>query len=141
MKTLKSISKKILVAMLFVLTVSCFALAFNVKVKAEDFPAEASIEVVSGTSLKLNEKGGLRFIIKLNDAAKKYIKDDDAAGNIKLVAYIAPTVIVNKGDDYLIANGLRAEVAEDKIYQPDGDSNCYANVCVVDFMEDNRKLD
>ena len=142
MKTLKSISKKVLVALLFVLTVSCFALATGVNVRAEgNFPAEAKIEVLSGTSLKLNEKGGLRFIIKLNDAAKKYIKDDDTAGNIKLVAYIAPTAIVNKGDEYLIANGLRAEVAEGKIYQPEGDGNWYANVCPVDFKEANRKLD
>lgn len=142
MKTLKSISKKVLVALLFVLTVSCFALATGVNVRAEgNFPAEAKIEVLSGTSLKLNEKGGLRFIIKLNDAAKKYIKDDDTAGNVKLVAYIAPTAIVNKGDEYLIANGLRAEVVEGKIYQPDGDDSWYANVCPVDFKEANRKLD
>ena len=142
MKTLKSISKKVLVALLFVLTISSFAFAFGVNVRAEgSFPAEAKIEVMSGTSLKLNEKGGLRFIIKLNGAAKKHIKDDDATGSVKLVAYIAPIAIVNKGDEYLIANGLKAEVAEGKLYQVEGDDNWYANVCPVDFKEANRKLD
>ena len=141
MKTLKSISKKILVAMLFVLTVSCFALAFNVKVKAEDFPAEASIEVVSGTSLKLNEKGGLRFVVKLNAAAKKHIVDDDAAKTVKLVVYVGPTELMKKDDSVIIKNAIKAEIEDGKIFNTEENGDSYANVCVVDFLEANRKLD
>ena len=36
------------------------------------FPGDGTIQVLDGTSLKLNGGGGLRFIVKMNAAAKKY---------------------------------------------------------------------
>lgn len=98
------------------------------------FPVDGTIQVLDGTSLKLNAGGGLRFIVKMNAAAKKYIKDDDANGEVKLVVRVGAV-------KYFGEKWLNCEVDEEKLYRVDGDEAWYANVCLTNVLEQNRKLD
>lgn len=98
------------------------------------FPGDGTIQVLDGTSLKLNAGGGLRFIVKMNAAAKNYIKDDDAKGEVKLVVRVGAV-------KYFGEKWLNCEVDEEKLYRVDGDEAWYANVCLTNVLEQNRKLD
>lgn len=98
------------------------------------FPGDGTIQVLDGTSLKLNAGGGLRFIVKMNAAAKKYIKDNDANDEVKLVVRVGAV-------KYFGEKWLNCEVDEEKLYRVDGDEAWYANVCLTKVREQNRKLD
>lgn len=98
------------------------------------FPVDGTIQVLDGTSLKLNAGGGLRFIVKMNAAAKNYIKDNDANGEVKLVVRVGAV-------KYFGEKWLNCEVDEEKLYRVDGDEAWYANVCLTNVLEQNRKLD
>lgn len=98
------------------------------------FPGDGTIQVLDGTSLKLNAGGGLRFIVKMNAAAKNYIKDDDANDEVKLVVRVGAV-------KYFGEKWLNCEVDEEKLYRVDGDETWYANVCLTNVLEQNRKLD
>lgn len=98
------------------------------------FPGDGTIQVLDGTSLKLNARGGLRFIVKMNAAAKNYIKDDDANDEVKLVVRVGAV-------KYFGEKWLNCEVDEEKLYRVDGDEAWYANVCLTNVLEQNRKLD
>lgn len=98
------------------------------------FPGDGTIQVLDGTSLKLNAGGGLRFIVKMNAAAKSYIKDDDANDEVKLVVRVGAV-------KYFGEKWLNCEVDEEKLYRVDGDEAWYANVCLTNVLEQNRKLD
>ena len=98
------------------------------------FPGDGTIQVLDGTSLKLNAGGGLRFIVKMNAAAKNYIKDNDAKGEVKLVVRVGAV-------KYFGEKWLNCEVDEEKLYRVDGDEAWYANVCLTNVLEQNRKLD
>lgn len=98
------------------------------------FPGDGTIQVLDGTSLKLNAGGGLRFIVKMNAAAKNYIKDDDANDEVKLVVRVGAV-------KYFGEKWLNCEVDEEKLYRVDGDEAWYANVCLTKVLEQNRKLD
>lgn len=98
------------------------------------FPGDGTIQVLDGTSLKLNGGGGLRFIVKMNAAAKNYIKDDDANDEVKLVVRVGAV-------KYFGEKWLNCEVDEEKLYRVDGDEAWYANVCLTKVLEQNRKLD
>lgn len=98
------------------------------------FPVDGTIQVLDGTSLKLNAGGGLRFIVKMNAAAKNYIKDDDANDEVKLVVRVGAV-------KYFGEKWLDCEVDEEKLYRVDGDEAWYANVCLTNVREQNRKLD
>ncbi|MBS5856623.1 MAG: leucine-rich repeat protein [Firmicutes bacterium] len=98
------------------------------------FPGDGTIQVLDGTSLKLNGGGGLRFIVKMNAAAKNYIKDNDANDEVKLVVRVGAV-------KYFGEKWLDCEVDEEKLYRVDGDEAWYANVCLTNVLEQNRKLD
>lgn len=98
------------------------------------FPGDGTIQVLDGTSLKLNAGGGLRFIVKMNAAAKNYIKDADANDEVKLVVRVGAV-------KYFGEKWLNCEVDEEKLYRVDGDEAWYANVCLTNVLEQNRKLD
>ena len=98
------------------------------------FPGDGTIQVLDGTSLKLNGGGGLRFIVKMNAAAKNYIKDNDANDEVKLVVRVGAV-------KYFGEKWLNCEVDEEKLYRVDGDEAWYANVCLTKVREQNRKLD
>lgn len=98
------------------------------------FPGDGTIQVLDGTSLKLNAGGGLRFIVKMNASAKNYIKDNDANNEVKLVVRVGAV-------KYFGEKWLDCEVDEEKLYRVDGDEAWYANVCLTKVLEQNRKLD
>ena len=73
-----------------------FAVLGGEKAAAETpkIPDGCEISVQDGTSLKLNEKGGLRFIFKMKTAIKKYIVDNDNDDNVKLIENEGPAASV-----------------------------------------------
>ena len=113
-----------------------FAVLGGEKAAAETpkIPDGCEISVQDGTSLKLNEKGGLRFIFKMNTAMKKYIVDNDTADNVKLIAHVGPATSV-------ATQNVSCTIDEEKLYQISGDESWYANVCLVSVLEKNYSLE
>ena len=113
-----------------------FAVLGGEKAAAETpkIPDGCEISVQDGTSLKLNEKGGLRFIFKMNTAMKKYIVDNDTADNVKLIAHVGPAASV-------ATQNVSCTIEEEKLYQISGDESWYANVCLVSVLEKNNSLE
>ena len=113
-----------------------FAVLGGEKAAAETpkIPDGCEISVQDGTSLKLNEKGGLRFIFKMNTAMKKYIVDNDTADNVKLIAHVGPAASV-------ATQNVSCTIEEEKLYQISGDESWYANVCLVSVREKNYSLE
>ncbi len=113
-----------------------FAVLGGEKAAAETpkIPDGCEISVQDGTSLKLNEKGGLRFIFKMNTAMKKYIVDNDTADNVKLIAHVGPAASV-------ATQNVSRTIDEEKLYQISGDESWYANVCLVSVLEKNNSLE
>ena len=113
-----------------------FAVLGGEKAAAETpkIPDECEISVQDGTSLKLNEKGGLRFIFKMNTAMKKYIVDNDTADNVNLIAHVGPAASV-------ATQNVSCTIDEEKLYQISGDESWYANVCLVSVLEKNYSLE
>ena len=117
--------------------------AIAAKADGETMPTGATVTVDDGVSLKLNDKGGMRFIVRMNSAAKKYIVDDDADNVVKLVVVIAPTQIFadkNLAEDFVTLKNTcpSVEIDESKIYA-DGE-DFLANACVVSMKPANRNL-
>ena len=113
------------------------------KADGETMPTGATVTVDDGVSLKLNDKGGMRFIVRMNSAAKKYIVDDDADNVVKLVVVIAPTQIFadkNLAENFVTLKNTcpSVEIDESKIYA-DGE-DFLANACVVSMKPANRNL-
>lgn len=145
MKGIKDLTLKLLAA----ICVACLifgAMVFGAtaaKADGETMPTGATVTVDDGVSLKLNDKGGMRFIVRMNSAAKKYIVDDDADNVVKLVVVIAPTQIFadkNLAEDFVTLKNTcpSVEIDESKIYA-DGE-DFLANACVVSMKPANRNL-
>ena len=145
MKGIKNLTLKLLAA----ICASCLifgAMVFGAtaaKADGETMPTGATVTVDDGVSLKLNDKGGMRFIVRMNSAAKKYIVDDDADNVVKLVVVIAPTQIFagkNLAEDFVTLKNTcpSVEIDESKIYS-DGE-DFLANACVVSMKPANRNL-
>lgn len=145
MKGIKNLTLKLLAA----ICAACLifgAMVFGAtaaKADDETMPTGATVTVDDGVSLKLNDKGGMRFIVRMNSAAKKYIVDDDADNVVKLVVVIAPTQIFadkNLAEDFVTLKNTcpSVEIDESKIYA-DGE-DFLANACVVSMKPANRNL-
>lgn len=145
MKGIKNLNLKLLAA----ICAACLifgAMVFGAtaaKADGETMPTGATVTVDDGVSLKLNDKGGMRFIVRMNSAAKKYIVDDDADNVVKLVVVIAPTQIFadkNLAEDFVTLKNTcpSVEIDESKIYA-DGE-DFLANACVVSMKPANRNL-
>ncbi len=145
MKGIKNLTLKLLAAM----CAACLifgAMVFGAtaaKADGETMPTGATVTVDDGVSLKLNDKGGMRFIVRMNSAAKKYIVDDDADNVVKLVVVIAPTQIFadkNLAENFVTLKNTcpSVEIDESKIYA-DGE-DFLANACVVSMKPANRNL-
>ena len=91
-------------------------------------PSDAKIELTDGVSIKLNYDGGMRFVAKMNEAAKNYVCDNEV---VSLVALIAPDYIIGNGEDYATLKDKCVKIVanKDNIYAVDG--SYYANFCVV----------
>lgn len=133
-------SKKILLAAMVACTVIGCALAFNGKTaKADGLPNDAKIVATEYPSLKINEKGGMRFIIEMNAAAKTYIEQDE---NLELHAFVGPVALLNKSEDEFVRNAINIKLEKTKFYQETGNADkWYANACVVNMLAANRDLD
>lgn len=145
MKGIKNLTLKLLAA----ICAACLifgAMVFGAtaaKADGETMPTGATVTVDDGVSLKLNDKGGMRFIVRMNSAAKKYIVDDDADNVVKLVVVIAPTQIFadkNLAEDFVTLKNTcpSVEIDESKIYADGADF--LANACVVSMKPANRNL-
>lgn len=145
MKGIKNLTLKLLAA----ICAACLifgAMVFGTtaaKADGETMPTGVTVTVDDGVSLKLNDKGGMRFIVRMNSAAKKYIVDDDADNVVKLVVVIAPTQIFadkNLAEDFVTLKNTcpSVEIDESKIYA-DGE-DFLANACVVSMKPANRNL-
>lgn len=139
MKTNQKTSKKLLLAtsaLSLGFLAGGFALLGGEKAAAEDqpvIPTNCEISVESGTSLKLNDHGGLRFIFKMNTAMKEYIKDNDTNDSVKLIAHVGPA-------GHIADKFVSRTIEESKLYS-DSEGNWYANVCLVGVRPQNRELE
>ncbi len=95
-------------------------------------------EMEDGVTLKLNEDGGMRFVLKMDETVKNYIGNDGVESGF----IIAPKQLMTaaNGDYYNMSQKLTVKIESDKIYL-DTDNFYHANGCVVKMREENRKLD
>ena len=141
----RTLKTKLVFLLLFLLTVSfvfVFTLGSNRKAFANETKlVEGTFEMEDGVSLKFNEDGGIRFIVKMSDEVKEYIVDNDTENKVDLGFVIAPTILMyDAHGDYLnMPKKLTSTVEESKIYT-DG-TYWYANGCITKVYEANRKID
>lgn len=131
-----------LLATAFVAT-SAFAVGNLVETKAAA-PDGSVFEMEAGASLKISEDGGVRFRVKMDEAQKNYITENDS---VSLNFLVAPHEFFNAvpgtdgARDYY--GGLSKKkiitVDEAKIYEEDG--SYWANGCITNILEANRYLD
>lgn len=146
MKTKKKIKKTSLSVILMVVAVCALftATLFGLNAKnayAEDTTAaQYTLEVSDGISLKLNDQGGMRFVVKTNKATYNYLKSNDG---VTLNVLIGPASQFTTEATYATLKDSLIKVAIDKakIFQINGDENYYANACVVEMLEANREID
>ena len=110
----------------------------SAKAAGETYPSESKIELMEGVSIKLNDDGGMRFVAKMNEAAENYIKNNE---NASLVALIAPENVIGNGEDYATLKDKCVKIVanKDNIYAVDG--SYYANFCVVKMKSSNIARD
>ena len=129
------IFKKILIAAF----IACVSLGTAIAVNgnsvkaAGGIPEDAVIATQAAPSLKINEDGGIRFVIKMNAAAKDYITSSD---DISLVAFIGPLKLFEKTDEEIKNAAINLVLEKSKFYQTDGE-DWYANACVIKMKEAN----
>ena len=131
-----------ILAMAFVAT-SAFAVGNLVETKAAA-PDGSVFEMEAGASLKISEDGGVRFRVKMDEAQKNYITENDS---VSLNFLVAPHEFFNAvpgtdgARDYY--GGLSKKkiitVDEAKIYEENG--SYWANGCITNILEANRYLD
>lgn len=100
---------------------------------AEDTASETFV-MEDGVSAKLSNGGGIRFRVKMDETTGLSVKNGESA----LQIVVAPYYYFDKGVDYAIANGQKIDVEKAKVYQEGG--AYYANGCITDIKEANRKL-
>ena len=116
---------------------------FTTKAKAADINLDGeTFEIADKVSLKLNEDGGMRWILKVSDNVYNYVKDTDG---VEMGFVIAPKVLMDraKGDYYGMAQRILIPIDKAKGYQDTGttDTDWYFNGCVVKMNDVNRKYD
>ena len=131
-----------ILAMAFVAT-SAFAVGNLVETKAAA-PDGSVFEMEAGASLKISEDGGVRFRVKMDEAQKNYITENDS---VSLNFLVAPHEFFNAVPgtdgtrDYYggLSKKKNITVDEAKIYEEDG--SYWANGCITNILEANRYLD
>ena len=116
---------------------------FTMKAKAADINLDGeTFEIADKVSLKLNEDGGMRWILKVSDNVYNYVKDTDG---VEMGFVIAPKVLMDRanGDYYGMAQRILIPIDITKGYQDTGttDTDWYFNGCVVKMNDVNRKYD
>ena len=116
---------------------------FTTKAKAADINLDGeTFEIADKVSLKLNEDGGMRWILKVSDNVYNYVKDTEG---VEMGFVIAPKVLMDRanGDYYGMAQRILIPIDITKGYQDTGtaDTDWYFNGCVVKMNDVNRKYD
>ena len=117
---------------------------FTTKAKAADINLDGeTFEIADKVSLKLNEDGGMRWILKVSDNVYNYVKGTEG---VEMGFVIAPKVLMDKatgGDYYGMAQRILIPIDLTKGYQDTGttDTDWYFNGCVVKMNDVNRKYD
>ena len=117
---------------------------FTTKAKAADINLDGeTFEIADKVSLKLNEDGGMRWILKVSDNVYNYVKDTEG---VEIGFVIAPKVLMDKatdGDYYGMAQRILIPIEIAKGYQDTEttDTDWYFNGCVVKMNDVNRKYD
>ena len=144
MKTINNKIRIVLVA--FFAAIMCFAsmslFATIAKAEGESSCPEMGIFAIEDKiSLKLNDKGGMRWTLKMDKAHYNYIINNET---VEVGFIIAPKVLMDKadGDYYGMPQKIVVGIDEGKIYSlTENDGYYYANGCVVNMLEENRKYD
>lgn len=144
MKTINNKIRIVLVA--FFAAIMCFAstslFATIAKAEGESSCPETGIFAIEDKiSLKLNDKGGMRWTLKMDKAHYNYIINNKT---VEVGFIIAPKVLMDKadGDYYGMSQKIVVGIDEEKIYSlTENDGYYYANGCVVNMLEENRKYD
>ena len=144
MKTINNKIRIVLVA--FFAAIMCFAstslFATIAKAEGESSCPETGIFAIEDKiSLKLNDKGGMRWTLKMDKAHYNYIINNKT---VEVGFIIAPKVLMDKadGDYYGMSQKIVVGIDEGKIYSlTENDGYYYANGCVVNMLEENRKYD
>ena len=144
MKTINNKIRIVLVA--FFAAIMCFASTslFATVAKAEgesSCPKTGTFAIEDKISLKLNDKGGMRWTLKMDKAHYNYIINNKT---VEVGFIIAPKVLMDKadGDYYGMSQKIVVGIDEEKIYSlTENDGYYYANGCVVNMLEENRKYD
>ncbi len=116
---------------------------FTTKAKAADINLDGeTFEIADKVSLKLNEDGGMRWILKVSDNLYNYVKDTEG---VEMGFVIAPKVLMDRanGDYYGMAQRILIPIEIAKGYQDTEttDTDWYFNGCVVKMNDVNRKYD
>ena len=116
---------------------------FTTKAKAADINLDGeTFEIADKVSLKLNEDGGMRWVLKVSDNVYNYVKGTDG---VEMGFVIAPKVLMDRanGDYYGMAQRILIPIEIAKGYQNTGttDTDWYFNGCVVKMNDVNRKYD
>ena len=144
---MSKLKKKITIILfaVFALTISFAITGFKAKAKADTevatCPTSGVFEINDKVGLKLNEDGGMRWILKMDEAHFGYIKGNKA---VELGFVIAPKILMDqaKGDYYGMQKKIVVTVDKEKIYElTDKDGYHYANGCVINMKAVNRKYD
>ena len=98
----------------------------------------------NGASLKISEDGGIRFRVKMDEAQKNYVTEND---NVTLHFLVAPNEFFNAVPaengtyDYYnkLSKKIEINVDETKIYEENG--YYWANGCLTNIYAANRNLD
>ena len=144
MKTINNKIRIVLVA--FFAAIMCFAstslFATIAKAEGESSCPETGIFAIEDKiSLKLNDKGGMRWTLKMDKAHYNYIINNKT---VEVGFIIAPKVLMDKagGAYYGMSQKIVVGIDEGKIYSlTENDGYYYANGCVVNMLEENRKYD
>ena len=116
---------------------------FTTKAKAADINLDGeTFEIADKVSLKLNEDGGMRWVLRVSDNVYNYVKDTES---VEMGFVIAPKVLMDKanGDYYGMAQRILIPIDITKGYRDTGttDTDWYFNGCVVKMNDVNRKYD
>ncbi len=136
MKTLKK-NRFLLVSILTVFAAVSAILglsSFGKKTALAEETASETFVMEDGVSAKLSNGGGIRFRVKMDETTGLSVKNGESA----LQIVVAPYYYFDKGVDYAIENGRKIDVEKTKVYQEGG--AYYANGCITDIKEANRKL-
>lgn len=146
-KKMSKLKKKITIILfaVFALTISFAITGFKAKAKADTkaatCPTSGVFEINDKVGLKLNEDGGMRWILKMDEAHFSYIKGNEA---VELGFVIAPKILMDqaKEDYYGMQKKIVVTVDKEKIYElTNKDGYHYANGCVINMKAVNRKYD